>query len=89
MSEEIPIEPESAGGSTRLFRISEPDLAELERLLPWMYESMLVVVKNEPLTRKRIRRVMEIMSWVRWDYAPHSSITVIPAGPDDPEVPRD
>lgn len=77
-NDEAPAEPESRGGVTHMFRISEPDLAELERLLPWMYESMEIVVSNQPRTRKRIRRVKEILSDVRWEYGPHSEITVIP-----------
>lgn len=82
---EIPEEP-TTGASMRLFQITEDDLAELERLLPDFHEAFgsQQLGPNAPganRLRVKVRRVKDIISNVRWNYAPHSDVQEIPAEP--------
>jgi hypothetical protein len=66
------------GASTRLFQITEPDLAELERILPiicdraiWANVPMDAgMQKMSTLLRKQIEKVRDIVCNVRWNYGP-------------------
>lgn len=65
------------GGSTRLFQITEPDLAELERLLPDLLFDLLMSCATEgdpsPTSvryRTMYRAVQQIVVNVRWNYGP-------------------
>jgi methionine synthase II (cobalamin-independent) len=63
---------------TRLFQISEPDLAELERTVPALIEQAMKALDNNA-ARVGIRRVKQILTNVRWNYGPWSDVTEIPA----------
>jgi hypothetical protein len=75
--QEVPQEPE-CGGSTRLFRINEPDLAELERIVPLLMEQGMIKFDTNA-ARVRLRKVKQILSDVRWNYGPWSHVEEIPA----------
>ena len=64
----------------RLFQIYETDLAELEQMLPELCEALDKV--TSPRLRVKIRRVKDIISNVRWNYGPHTDVTIIPCGDD-------
>jgi hypothetical protein len=70
-------ENEQQSGSVRLFRITEPDLAELERVLPQLADAMMSHLN--PRLRIQWRRVQQIVCDVRWDYGPPRNVSVIPA----------
>ena len=61
----------------RLMQIYEDDLAELERVLPEVTDTLAQHLDNRQ--RVQLRRVQVILSNVRWNYGPHTDITVIPA----------
>lgn len=65
--------------STRLFQISEPDLADLESLVPRLVD-MLYRPELDNQTRIKIRRVQQIIVNIRWNYGPPSEVIVIPDG---------
>lgn len=65
--------------STRLFQISEPDLADLESLVPRLVD-MLYRPELDNQTRIKIRRVQQIIVNVRWNYGPPSEVIIVPAG---------
>ena len=76
-------EPES-GGSTKLFDIREPDLAELEHLLPELVSALYPVFASAPKDRynklrTQIRRMQKIIVDVRWNYGPPNEVQIIPA----------
>lgn len=77
------------GDTTRMMPIREPDLAELERLLPMLTDEIEFgngragISALSPAGRTRVRRIQQILSDVRWNYGPHTEIEVIPAG-DEP-----
>lgn len=80
MANEIPKDDtELPGGSTRLFQINEDDLAELERLVPILYDRAAEKMDDNK-SRVMVRRVKDIISNVRWNYAPWSNIETLPAG---------
>ncbi len=56
-------------GSTKLFQITETDLASLEEELPALMDAHSITC-NDPLTRKRWELVKNILSNVRWNYGP-------------------
>lgn len=62
--------------ATKLFQISEPDLADLEKLVPELcerlYASMLTNLDNS--TRVKVRRVQKIIQDIRWNYGPPQEI---------------
>lgn len=66
--------------TTKLFQITEYDLAVLEVELPRLLESACEAC-NDPLTRKRWQMVKGILSNVRWDYGPPSEVQLL--SPDD------
>jgi hypothetical protein len=59
------------------YRISEDDLAELERLLPELCWQMAPVLENPEAAgrvRTQLRRCKTIISNVRWDYGPPEEV---------------
>lgn len=84
MSGETPKDDqETTGPSSRLFQINEEDLAELERILPVMYDRAAIQMQDTR-SRKMVEKVMRIVQSVRWNYAPWTNIETLPAG-DGPE----
>lgn len=80
MSEEIP--QEQNHGSTHLFQITEPDLAELERLLPKICDRAIwsgADGRTDPGMRVAIISVQQIVSRIRWDYGPPQEVYRVPA----------
>lgn len=69
--------------STKLFQITETDLAVLEAEIPAILDASMMTC-NDTITRKRWQLVKEIISNVRWNYGPPSQVEQIPANPDDP-----
>ncbi len=67
--------------TTKLHQITEDDLAVLERELPELM-SVSLMQCNDHLTRKKWEAVRDVLSRVRWDYGPPSSVTEIDAGED-------
>jgi len=65
----------------KVFQIHEEDLAELERTLPQLSESMLPVLT--PCLRTQLRRCKIILSNVRWNYGPPTDVEQIPAEPEE------
>ena len=57
---------------SKLYRINEDDLAELERTLP-VFSDALFTTMNAALKIK-FRRVQKILSDVRWSYGPPSHV---------------
>jgi hypothetical protein len=62
------------GQMSKLFQIHEDDLADLERLLPSVFESASWDGGAGPALRTSIRRVQTILSNVRWNYQPHTEV---------------
>lgn len=58
---------------SRLYRITEEDLAILESELPRLLESSMMEC-NDPIIRKRWEMVKSIVSNVRWDYGPPTEV---------------
>ncbi len=74
-------EPEPTG-STKLFQIREDDLCALESMLPdllWFKPELLT-----PRQKIKWRKIMEILTNVRWNDGPPAQCFRIPAG-DDPQ----
>jgi hypothetical protein len=68
----------------KLFQINEDDLAELEHTLPQVFDMLAFHAKaTTPQDRRWLQRVQQILMNVRWNYAPHTDITVIPANNDE------
>lgn len=72
------------GGTTRLMQIREPDLAELERLLPELLFDLLMSRATEgeasPTNirhRTMYRAVQQIIVNVRWNYGPPMAAGII------------
>lgn len=63
--------------STKLYQISEPDLAELERILPELLDKAVCVPDCPPRYLVKFRRVHQIMMNVRWDYGPPTNVQII------------
>lgn len=72
---------------SKLYRVSEEDLVELERIIPEMCDRHIETLTNAH--RTKIRRLQTILSNVRWDYGPPTNVTSFPANesipPDDDE----
>lgn len=69
---------------TRLYQITEEDLADLERTLPMLSESMAEHLAARE--RTQLRRAQAILSRVRWSYGPFENVErVDPEEPDDAE----
>lgn len=63
---------------TKMFQISEDDLASLERVLPeimWRASDTC----NDPLQNKRFDEAKAVLSNVRWGYGPPSNVERIEA----------
>lgn len=66
---------------SKLFRIEEDDLAELERTLPELSDALFTQMNGR--LRVKIRRIQKILSDVRWSYGPPSNIERVT---DEPEA---
>ncbi len=62
---------------SRLFKIEETDLAELEKAIPQLSESLMIHLT--PANRTTLRRCKNILSDIRWHYGPPSEVGQIPA----------
>lgn len=65
---------------SKLFQIYEDDLADLERVLPEIIESLAVHLT--PRIRTQVSRVQTILMNVRWNYGPPTNVKRISA--DEP-----
>lgn len=81
--------PEYIRRGTKSFHICEPDLAELERILPQIQDALFPQLANKAIAgrlRVQLRRVKDILSNVRWDYGPPLEVHIVPADDfDNPE----
>lgn len=92
MAEEKPLDDrEVPAKGTHMLRIYPDDLAELERILPGIFDIVMVdtakgrcMESRGPELRTKWRKVQTILSNVRWDYGPPSEVEIIPVG-DEPE----
>lgn len=66
-------------GGTKRFQISEPDLAELERMLPELLEFVTHAPGCQPRHRVMFRNVQTIIVNMRWNYGPHTEVGRIEA----------
>jgi hypothetical protein len=66
---------------SKLFQITEADLADLEQTLPDLADALTLSLDNA--LRVKIRRVQVILSRVRWNYGPPIEVGVIPADDGD------
>lgn len=72
---------------SKLFQISEDDLAELERILPDVFQSLTLTPEATPRGRTQFRNVQRILVDVRWNYGPPRDVERIDADgplPDEP-----
>jgi len=65
-----------------MFQITEPDLAELERLLPDIADRLYCPAMTNA-DRVMIRRVQKIITDVRWNYGPPLEVEIVPAEGDE------
>ena len=75
---------------SRLFQITEDDLAELERLLPDLQDAVMTSrgYNDNNRIRVQLRRVKDIVSNLRWNYGPPTNVGIIPVdGSDEPQEP--
>lgn len=74
--------------ATKLFQITEDDLAELERTLPRILDRMYSMLgKSQPGSnqlRTQWRRIQQIVADVRWNYGPPLDCETFPAGDEPP-----
>ena len=75
-------ERSTTGPAVRMFQINQDDLATLERTLPQLADALTTPTLNNRL-RTQLRQVQRIISDVRWNYGPASSVGVIPCGNQD------
>lgn len=70
---------ELAPDTSRTFRISEEDLAMLERAVPLLHElaSSMPETYKRPDVQVAIEECKRILSDVRWDYGPYQSVEVV------------
>ena len=66
---------------SKLYRIEEDDLTELERTLPAFADALLM--NMNPRLATQFRRIQKILSDVRWSYGPPSHVERIDVTPDD------
>lgn len=66
---------------SKLFQITEEDLAMLEADLPAILLRHWACLY--PADRPAFRRVQQIITNVRWNYGPPGEVGVIPAGPEE------
>lgn len=62
---------------SKLYRIEEEDLGELEKIVPHLAEALMPLLNNK--LRVQLRRCKSILSDVRWQYGPAGDVEVIPA----------
>jgi hypothetical protein len=67
-------------GMSKLYQITEPDLADLEQTLPQLADALTLSLDNA--MRIKIRRVQAILSRVRWSYGPWTEVGTVPAQGD-------
>lgn len=60
------------GETTRLFQITEADLAELEYTLPLLADAMMMHLT--PNMKRKWLVVQKILTSVRWNYGPPISV---------------
>lgn len=77
---------EQPSGGSRLFRVHEDDLVELERILPQVLWELTLRPDALPVQRTWFRRVQTIMTNIRWNYGPPTEVEVVPGS--DPEDER-
>lgn len=65
---------------SKLYRIEEEDLAELERTLPVFADALFTQMDSR--LRIKVRRVQKILSDVRWSYGPPSHVERVDTEPD-------
>lgn len=68
------------GPTTKMFQITEDDLADLERIMPRIADEMMVHLTAR--TKIGLRRIQKILSDVRWNYGPPGEVEVIQCDPD-------
>lgn len=74
--------------TTRQFRISETDLALLEKSLAVLHEcASLSPAYMRPDVQVACEESKRIVSDVRWDYGPYSHVETIPAAEPPPHDP--
>lgn len=67
---------------SRMFQISEEDLAALEHTLPLLVDKLPPPIDNK--TRVQLRRVQRVVTDVRWNYGPPGAGgKIIPAHSED------
>jgi hypothetical protein len=69
----------------KLFQINADDLAQLERDLPLLAQSLMLTMNNSD--RAAIRRIKAILSNVRWNYGPPTNVEIV--GEDAPPTAED
>jgi hypothetical protein len=69
----------------KLYQITEEDLAELERVLPQVFDRLMIGMDNR--IRVQFRSVQKIITNVRWNYGPWSNAEQIPADGIEPMEP--
>jgi len=62
---------------SRLFQITEDDLADLERIVPDLADALATPSLDNAM-RVRIRRIQKVLSDVRWNYGPPAEVDVVP-----------
>lgn len=77
MSDDI---PEAA---SRMFQITEEDLAAIEKLLPDLMHAH--AAQQYEWEKDKWRTVIEIVKNVRWCYGPWLECHELPAAPDEPK----
>jgi hypothetical protein len=61
---------------SRLHQINEEDLSELERIMPQLAQALMPALDNK--LRVQLRRCQSILSNVRWNYGPPTSVEIAP-----------
>lgn len=76
MNDDANSHEEGSGGklvaNMKLFQIYEDDLAEIEKSLPILSESLDTL--NDRRLKTHMRRLKRIVSDVRWNYGPHDHV---------------
>ena len=62
--------------AVRTFQITEEDLAELERIVPYMADRLLSAMDNQ--LRVKVRTAQRVLTNVRWRYGPPAEVIVMP-----------
>jgi hypothetical protein len=65
----------------KLFQVYEDDLAELERSVPMLMNTLAPHLNA--VNRVQLRRIKSILSNIRWEYGPPEQVEIIPAGDDE------